>query len=364
MNAAPTVVHVRKAHEIDPDTERAWRTVQTSNPWLWSPFFSPEFTSCVAQVRDDVEVAVIGRADETVGFLPFQRRRGNTAVPVGFGVSDFHGVIAPVDVAVDVGDLLQGCRLRSFHFDHLSTERPGFERWAHRAESPAIDLRNGFAAWRRTQQEIHPAGFGQLARKSRRLHREHACVEYRRHSDDLDVLRTLRAWKSAQHRRADVADVFTHSWARDLLEVVHATATPTFSGYLSTLRVDGDLAAAHFGIATDRVWHYWFPSYSQAYSKHSPGLLLLLEMIGDACEEGHDRFDLGWGEARYKTEFSNVSIPILAGSVGSDLRFRCRQRLADLSQRSREQIRRTPLAAPLRPPSRLARAINERRRFA
>jgi CelD/BcsL family acetyltransferase involved in cellulose biosynthesis len=364
MNAAPTVVHVMKARDIDPDLERRWRAIQASNRWLASPFFSPEFTSCVAQVRDDVEVAVLEQRDEPVGFFPFQRRRGNTAVPAGFGVSDFHGVIAGPDVEVDVAAVLDGCRLRSFHFDHLLTERPGFERWAQPTESPAIDLREGFEDWRAIQETVHRTGFGQLARKSRRLHRQFACVEYRRHTDDLEVLRTLRSWKSEQHRRTDVADVFAHGWARDLIELFHKADSPTFAGRLSTLWVDGDLAAAHFGIATDRVWHYWFPSYCRSFAKHSPGLLLLLEMVDDACRHGCERFDLGWGEARYKSEFSNVSVPVLAGSVGSDIGFRCRRRLGDVSAKTMAHLRRTPLAAPLRVPSRIVRTLGDRRRFA
>ncbi|MFN3219083.1 MAG: GNAT family N-acetyltransferase [Acidimicrobiales bacterium] len=353
-----------KAREITPDLEHRWRAIQASNPWLASPFLSPEFTSCVAQVRDDVEVAVLGQDGETVGFFAFQRRRGNTAVPAGFGVSDFHGVIGYPDVAIDVPALLDGCGLRSFRFDHLLTERPGFERWAQPGESPAIDLRPGFDVWRATQREAHRAGFGQLARKSRRLRRQFDHVEYRRHTDDLDVLRTLRRWKSEHHRRTDVPDVFAHGWARDLIELIHKTNAPTFAGRLSTLWADGDLAAAHFGIATEQVWHYWFPSYCQRFGKHSPGLLLLLEMVDDACADGCERFDLGWGEARYKTEFSNVSVPVLAGSVGSDITFRCQRRLGDASAKAMAHLRRTPLALPLRAPSRVVRAVGERRRFA
>lgn len=364
MNAAPTVVHVMKARDIAPDLEQRWRAIQASNRWLASPFFSPEFTSCVAQVRDDVEVAVLEQGGETVGFFPFQRRRGSTAVPAGFGVSDFHGVIADPGVRIDVDALLEGCGLRSFHFDHLLVERPGFARWAQPAESPAIDLRSGFDVWHDTQREAHREGFGQLARKARRLRRQSDHVEYRRHSNDLEVLRTLRRWKSEQHRRTDVPDVFAHGWARDLIELIHKTDSPTFAGRLSTLSVDGQLAAAHFGIATGQVWHYWFPSYCRSFGKHSPGLLLLLEMVDDACRDGCERFDLGWGEARYKSEFSNVSVPVLAGSIGSDVAFRCRRRLGLVSAKTMAHLRRTPLAAPLRVPSRVVRTLGERRRFA
>jgi CelD/BcsL family acetyltransferase involved in cellulose biosynthesis len=364
MRAAPTVVHVCRARDLDPELERRWRAIQTANPWIASPFFSPEFTSCVAQVRGDVEVAVLEQGGETVGFFPFQRRRGNAAVPAGFGVSDFQGVIAGTDVTVDIRALLDGCRLRSFRFDHFLTQRPGLDRWARPAASPAIDLRAGFDAWRSAQEHMHRTGFGQLARKSRRLHREFTSVEYRRHSDDLEILRTLRTWKSEQHQRTDVADVFAHGWARDLLELIHKTNSPAFAGRLSTLWVDGDLAAAHFGMATERVWHYWFPSYCESFAKHSPGLQLLIEMVDDACRAGGERFDLGWGEARYKYEFSNVSVPVLAGSTGVGIGFRCRHGLDATSARTVAFLRRTPLARPLRLPSRVVRTLSERRRFA
>ncbi|HEX2725867.1 MAG TPA: GNAT family N-acetyltransferase, partial [Beijerinckiaceae bacterium] len=66
----------------------------------------------------------------------------------------------------------------------------------------------------------------------------------------------------------------------------------------------GERIVATFGGAADR-WRLcgMFNSFDTGpdVSRHSPGELLLAQIIRVQCERGHDVFDLGVGEARYKT---------------------------------------------------------------
>jgi CelD/BcsL family acetyltransferase involved in cellulose biosynthesis len=51
---------------------------------------------------------------------------------------------------------------------------------------------------------------------------------------------------------------------------------------------------------------YWYkPSFDPAYSRHSPGLVLLHYLVKDAVERGLDEFDFTVGAESFKLRFAN-----------------------------------------------------------
>lgn len=64
----------------------------------------------------------------------------------------------------------------------------------------------------------------------------------------------------------------------------------------------GDRIAAVFGVAADR-WRCsgMFIAFDPEAGRSSPGDILLARVIGAQCEAGRETFDLGVGEARYKS---------------------------------------------------------------
>jgi hypothetical protein len=60
-------VDVVPAKELSEELAGLWATIQVNNPVLFSPFFRPEFTRAVGEVRDDTFVAVI---DNGIAFFP------------------------------------------------------------------------------------------------------------------------------------------------------------------------------------------------------------------------------------------------------------------------------------------------------
>lgn len=350
--------------ELDPLLLVSWRQIQARHEHLASPYLAPEFTLAVSRVRPDVEVAVLHHDGAPVGFFPFQRGGRGVGRPVAFGISDVQAVVAGPDVVLDADRLLAGCGLRRYVFDHLLAGRPGFDRCATPASSPVVDLRQGYDRWYAERRAAHPQGFGQLARKRRRLDRPGAGVRYESHTDDPAVLERLLELKSAQYRRTGVADVFRAPWTVELLRALQRTRVAGFEGRVSVLWVGDEPAAVHLGMATEGVWHYWFPTYDDRFARHSPGLVLLLEMVRDADRRGHPLLDLGRGDARFKREFANASVPLLVGSVGRPgPGARLGRRLAPVAGYAAGSLRRTPLAAPLRGPARAARAYRKRRRL-
>ena len=329
------------------DTLR-WSAIQQQTDSLASPFFSPQFTAIVASVRDDVAVARLEEGDRTIGFFPFERGRFGEGRPVGSILSDYHGLIAPPDVAVDCADLVRSCGLKTWRFHHLIAAQTCFDRFIHTHRfSTLMDLSSGFDAYVSARLD---AGvripIASTTRKARKLERDHGPLRYSHHTTDAAAFQTLMSWKSAQYERTGAANPLAHQWIRDVLAAVSATETEGFGGLLSTLSAGDRLAAVHLGMRSSQVWHSWFPAYDPALASYSPGLLLLLRMAESARELGLNAIDLGPGTAPYKQMMISQGVPLAEGSVDTTV-------LAALATRTRRTtrslIRRTALARKVRP---------------
>ena len=123
-------------------------------------------------------------------------------------------------------------------------------------------------------------------------------------------------WKLDRYGSWGYTDVLAVDWARRLLERIHATQTTGFAGVLSVLYAGGDLVAAHMGMRSRTLWHYWFPAYNPKYARYSPGLILLLKMAERAEAEGLSRIELGGpDDYLYKRRLMNSEIAIAEGAV-------------------------------------------------
>jgi len=284
-----------------------WEAIQESNPSLASPYFRPEFTLAVSRHRNDAFVALTG---DGAAFLPFQRMGYGIGQPIGGGISDYHGLIAPSDYRCDVAGLVRACRLLTWDFDHVPAEQGSFSRWQTAAyASPVVDLRSEAGA--RGLPESHLRGV-------RKLEREFGPVEVELDSADPAMLELCLQWKSDQYRRTGVYDLFAHGWVRALAIDLAATRGTAFAGMVSVLRAGGRPIAAHFGLRSRGVLHYWFPAYDTAFARFSPGLLLLSHLIAHMGERGIDTIDLGRGAEPYKLRLATRAVPLMEGSVAAD----------------------------------------------
>lgn len=356
-----TNYHVKRIEELSEPERSAWLTIHESDPSLGSPYFHPEFSAAVASVRDDVRVTVLESGGRAVGFFPFQRGRFGAGRPVGGPLSDFHGVVSEAGATWDARDLLRASGLSVWSFDHLIGNQEGFTpHLVSEHRSPTIDVSQGYDAYmagRRAEgskQILKAEGLG------RKLEREVAPMRVELDSQDEAVFERVLAWKSEQCREAGLPDIFGVPWTRALLERLRGRRTPGFAGVLSALYVGDELAAAHMGMRSRTVWHYWFPSYDEKYAKFSTGLLLLLRMAQAAPGMGIRLIDLGKGETMYKQRLMSGATTIWEGraeapSVATTVRGwrRSAERWAELSA----------LGAPLRLPFKALRKFEYVRKF-
>jgi CelD/BcsL family acetyltransferase involved in cellulose biosynthesis len=339
-------IDVISACEITDDLCKWWTATQEADSRLASPYFCPEFTAAVASVRNDVYVTVIRDKHELTAILPFQRTRWGNGGPVGGLVSDFQGIIAQENISVDLRTLARSCKVRSWDFPFVLASQVVFQPFhSGTIASPYMELSDGFEAY---CDERRTAGSHQIReglRKARRLAREIGPIHLEYSSDNDSIMKTLFAWKSSQYRATNKPDILRDGWIPDLLRRIHRTKGEHFGGVLSALYAGDRLIAAHFGMRSKEVLHWWYPAYDPNFASHSPGLILGLELAREASLRGISRIDLGYGEERYKTSFMSGATQVAHVVVDATA---WRRGVRNRWQEMRRLVRGTPLAAPAR----------------
>lgn len=348
-------VTVISGRELTPDLAAIWSRIQERNPSLRSPYFRPEFTQAVADVRADVYVGVIDEGNQTIGFFPFQRRRVKQGVPVGGPMSDYHGVIIDENVTFSPEYLLRQCGLWTWTFDHLIAAQAHFlpGAWLG-SESPCISLTGNWDAYRLERESAGSRVVEQTERKQRKFEREVGSLHFVVDVKDCAVLHQVITWKSQQYQRTGLVDLFGFAWARQLLERLLEIQTDDFAGLLSALFSNDRVVAAHMGMRSDKVWHWWFPTYDHEFGDYSPGAILLHRMIQSVSGMGIAEIDLGKGDDGYKRRFANATVPLAEGSVIVNPIVRIAR---TFGERAWQMARNSPLHILGRVPARAIRRI-------
>lgn len=296
-----------------------WANIQTAHDALRSPYFRPEFTQAVAAVRDNVEIAVFERADDIVGFLPFERLGARNGRPVGGWLSDFHGPILDPNEPFDVAALMEACGLAHWDFTHLPNRLLALTPFAYATTiSPYLDFSGGFDAYLAELPKERREEFNKRMRLIRKAERECGTLRFEFQVDDDQLFKQLLNLKSAQYHRTGLVDIFAFPWTVSLLERIRAARSPEFRGQFSALYLGDQLAALHFGMSSRGVLHYWFPTYVPELSHYAPGILLLMQLAKNCAANDLRRIELGKGDTHFKTSLASGAEDVSDGSV--DLR--------------------------------------------
>ena len=185
-------------------------------------------------------------------------------------------------------------------------------------------------------------------------------MEFRWHDRADDVFESLIEWKHLQRVRTATVDILLWAWVRAFTRELCEIERDGFSGVLSTLRVRGRLVAAHLGLRTANVMHWWIPSYNPEFAHYSPGSILLLHLMKESAARGIRHVDLGKGNERYKFRFANGVTRLARGTVDlHPLRGTMRRGWLELTR----WLTASPLEAPLRWPKRWAQSVRAAQRM-
>jgi CelD/BcsL family acetyltransferase involved in cellulose biosynthesis len=304
------------ASRLSAEHIRGWKTLRAANPELVSPYFHPEFTAAAGRAYGDVEVGIVEDGGAPIAFFPFHRRRFGVARPIGDRLSDYHGLISTSGTRLDARRLLRACHLKVFPFDHALASQATFLPFSQlETESPIVQFENGFDSYVDARKKAGSNRVSQVQRKARKLAREVGPIRLELHVDDARVLDQIIGWKSEQCRRANIHDYFSDASAVRLVRDVSRTKVDGFEGMVSVLYVGEHVAAAHMGMRSGNVLHWWFPGYDHTLAKYSPGGILFLKLVEALASRGVTTLDLGKGESAYKNAFMTGSVPLIEGVV-------------------------------------------------
>ncbi|MFH5803363.1 GNAT family N-acetyltransferase [Alienimonas sp. DA493] len=353
--AAPAAgpIVVRPVRELVPTEAAAWDAAVDAAA-VPTPYLSREFAQLVDRLRGGVHVALLHRggdapgSDAPTGFFPFQTDGRGIGRPVGGAMNDFHGLLAPDDLSVDLSALMAACQLRVWNFDHL-LPHPAFAGCVERTDrSPYLDLSEGYDAYYKARRAAGSRKVKQIARLDRKFDRERGPLTFEPHVTDVAVLDELIRWKRAQYAATGVFDMFTLGWPRELLVELLTADSPRLTGRFAVLFRDGEPVAGDLGMRCGRVLHSWYCAYDDAHAGYGPGHICTLRTAEAAVADGVTRMELGKGPEEYKQSLASDALPIGEGAI--DVRA-----LAPLARGWRRTLRSAkatvangPAAEPLR----------------
>lgn len=209
-------------------------------------------------------------------------------------------------------------------------------------------LRLGLPGPQIIEREISATMRSRLRNKERKLAKLKG-YRYMRAATAEDVDRYLDAFfaqKSAKLTALGIDNVFAQAGVEDFIRAAcHdglAVGRPVIE--LHALEGGGEILALFSGIHDGRRFTSMFNSHSASdHARYSPGLILLQHLVTDCANRGFESFDIGPGEARYKTSFCKEFEPIFDSILPLSPRGRALAPGLRLLLRARSAIKRNPV---------------------
>lgn len=316
-----------KPEELGETDRQRWVRAQQQTPCLNSPFLHPEFTNIIARRRLDVRVLIAEDHLENKAWFAFHRLKAGLARPIGAPVSDHQGMVYEPEFRASFREILDEASIGALPYTSLNDPTNTLEQFhTHSQDTHLLDLSSGPDAYFANQQQQYHKYFKKMRQRARGVVRDFGCAELVANIQDQTALKLLFQWKHKQYTRTAKLNVLNVPWIHALLENVYTSKTTDFRGLLFGYRLGGQWAAMELGLLANGVYHSWIAAYADEFSRNSPGLLLLHEIIEQAPKLGIKQIDLGRGHEHYKKYYASSLAPLHAGCVlGSGLAARQRK---------------------------------------
>jgi CelD/BcsL family acetyltransferase involved in cellulose biosynthesis len=281
------------------------------------PMLHPDYARLVSRVRPDTRVIAIEAGTELVGFWPIHLRPGRWARPVGGPFCDMHGPVLKPGISLDLHQLLSEVKLRGMTLTGLA----GLADCRAKGLAPdtvhLTRLDQGWDAFLAAQTHAHARFFKKHWRLARKLHRDHASVEFVFDDQSPNSLQHLLELKSRQFRATGRHDVLASQWSRAFIDLLRAGDRDRLFARLSSLYVDGAFAGGELNLQSGAYLHGWMVGFDRRYADYSPGLHLAGRILKAMTEQGLTVYDAGVGHAHYKKYFSNAATTVWGGTLPS-----------------------------------------------
>lgn len=293
----------------------AWTRMRASNSDLKSPYFHPDYTRLLSELRPDVRIVCQYDPDgRPLAFLPIQGQR--FARPVGAPMSDYHAIITD-DANITYQSLLSNTDIGAYHFSCATDpQKLRMTQILSTSQTAAIDIETTAEDWRSARDGSYRRHLKSNRRRTRKAEDAYGPKQIKTFSRDIDVYTTLVKWKREKFSQTGKYDVLSADWTQGLIRRLWER------GPTSDLRCDmhalyfGDrLAAIDLGLSDGDVFHSWMVAYDDALAEFGPGIQLLEGLIDASLETGYKRIDMGEGLDGYKRHYSSASTDVVSGLV-------------------------------------------------
>ena len=125
-------------------------------------------------------------------------------------------------------------------------------------------------------------------------------------TDYMEFLECMFSFKQQRYKQMGVKDFLEAKENRDFYINLPAIISSTAKVSCSTLTLDNEIIALHWGVIDCKKFFYLMPAHNTLkWSKYSPGKLLLEDLLEWCNENQFSSFDFTGGEEPYKKIWSN-----------------------------------------------------------
>lgn len=307
---------VLQIRDLTPDLVEHWKSFCRAERLYQSPFFWPQFTMAAAHARADVRVAVYERNGDVVGFLPFHLTSSGAGKPIGGQLNDYQGPILAPGCQLSPCELLEGAGLSSYDYNHLPAAFGALAKGArYHSASPQMDLSEGYDAFVARKDSSWTKAKREIRRRYRKAEEDVGPIRFNIHDPSQKTFDQHFRLKNALLERAGTRFRIRADWIGAVLDALRQYDEPEFRSRMTTLHAGDRLMAAHFGLMTQDVWHWWFPSYDLEFYKLGPGINLVDQCAMAAPGQGITTIDFGRGDGAFKLLFADRKVELCEGTI-------------------------------------------------
>lgn len=159
------------------------------------------------------------------------------------------------------------------------------------------------------------------------------------------ILDAFFTQKAARFRELGIDDPFGNVETQAFLQLAALPGGEEWPALeLYALTVNGRVVATMGGVRDARRFSGMFLSFEAEpeIARNSPGEQLVMRVIADCCTKGLAVFDLGVGEARYKTMFCETREPMATTAVATSLKGRIAVTTLRVGWRLKQELKSRP----------------------
>ena len=166
---------------------------------------------------------------------------------------------------------------------------------------------------------------GRLRTKDRKLQKLAGYRYFRASADEVDrLLDAFFPLKAAHMEAQGIANAFARPGVETFVRELCRDGVASSLIEIHALEGDGEILAIFVAITDGKRFSLMFNTYTGSdHARQSPGLILLVQVVSQCADRGLKIFDLGVGEAGYKSFFCKEPeplfdsfLPLTAGRMG------------------------------------------------